>query len=148
MWQHLGGHHGPEFNVARNWLNFGRPLDGPRPGAISVKAHHVFQVIQVVDREHVLAISGNDHNARTRVRLTADVIGWRDVTEDDTAAGKAASDKPTADKMDKVEADNDADKAAAERDEGAAIAGRPDCENAARFLTVFTAPESELDQHR
>ena len=27
MRQHLGGHYGPEFNVARNWLNVGRPLD-------------------------------------------------------------------------------------------------------------------------
>jgi hypothetical protein len=32
MRQHLGGHYGPEFDVARNWLNVGRPLDGPRPG--------------------------------------------------------------------------------------------------------------------
>jgi hypothetical protein len=54
MRQHLGGRYGPEFNVARNWLNAGRPLDGPRPGAIGVKAHHVFQVIQVVDRDHRL----------------------------------------------------------------------------------------------
>lgn len=29
MRQHLGGHYGPEFNVARNWLNAGRPLDAP-----------------------------------------------------------------------------------------------------------------------
>jgi hypothetical protein len=71
MRQHLGGHYGPEFNVARNWLNVGRPLDSPRPGAIGVKAHHVFQVIRVVDRDHVLAISGNDHNeVRTRIRPT------------------------------------------------------------------------------
>jgi len=83
MRQHLGGRYGPEFNAARNWLNAGRPLDGPRPGAIGVKAHHVFQVIRVVDRDHVLAISGNDHNdVRTRIRPTSDVIGWRDVTDD------------------------------------------------------------------
>ena len=76
MRQHLGGRYGPEFNVARNWLNAGRPLDGPRPGAIGVKAHHVFQVIRVVDRDHVLAISGNDHNdVRSRIRPTSDVIG-------------------------------------------------------------------------
>ena len=37
MRQHLGGHYGPEFNVARNWLNAGRPLDGPCPGAIGVR---------------------------------------------------------------------------------------------------------------
>src|ERR1700674_679683 len=83
MRQHLGGYYGPEFNVALNWLSVGRPLDGPRPGAIGVKAHHVFQVVRVVDQGHVLAISGNDHNAvQTRKRPTSDVIGWRDVTEE------------------------------------------------------------------
>ncbi len=82
MRQHLGGHFGPEYNVARNWLNVGRPLPGPRPGALGVKEHHVFQVVQVISSDQVLAISGNDHNAvRTRVRSTAGVIGWRDVTD-------------------------------------------------------------------
>ena len=86
MRQHLGGHFGPEFNVARNWLNVGRSLPGPRPGALGIKAHHVFQVVRVVDPERVLAISGNDHNAvRTRLRSTSDVIGWRDVAEEGIA---------------------------------------------------------------
>ena len=115
----LGAHYGPEFNVALNWLNAGRPLDGPRPGAIGVKAYHVFQVVRVVDRGHVLAISGNDHNAvQTRIRPTSDVIGWREVTEERTAADKtaakqAAADKADADKAaaDKAVADKDADKA-------------------------------------
>jgi hypothetical protein len=108
MRQHLGGRYGPEFNVARNWLNAGRPLDGPRPGAIGVKAHHVFQVIRVVDSDHVLAISGNDHNdVRTRIRPTADVIGWRDVSEQSTAADKPAADKPAADKPAVDTADTD-----------------------------------------
>jgi len=112
MRQHLGGHYGPEFNVALNWLNVGRPLDDPRPGAIGVKAHHVFQVVRVVDREHVLAISGNDHNAvQTRIRLTSDVISWRDVTEERTAADKA--DKAAADKAAADKAVEDADKAPA-----------------------------------
>ena len=86
MRQHLGGHFGPEFNVARNWLNVGRSLPGPRPGALGIKAHHVFQVVRVVDPERVLAISGNDHSAvRTRLRSTSDVIGWRDVAEEGIA---------------------------------------------------------------
>src|ERR1700693_1076291 len=114
-------HYGPEFNVARNWLRAGRPLDGPRPGAIGVKANHVFQVVRVVDRGHVLAISGNDHNAvQTRIRPTSDVIGWRDVTEERTAADKAAAEQAAADKAasdkaaaDKAVADEDADKAPA-----------------------------------
>ena len=105
MRQHLGGRYGPEFNVASNWLNAGRPLDGPRPGAIGVKAHHVFQVIRVVDRDHVLAISGNDHNdVRTRIRPTSDVIGWRDVTEESTADDKPAANTAITDKtaVDKI----------------------------------------------
>ena len=122
MRQHLGGHYGPEFNVARNWLNAGRPLDGPRPGAIGVKAHHVFQVIRVVDGDHVLAISGNDHNdVRTRIRVTSDVIGWRDVTEESTAADKAAEHKPVVDTAaaekaaaDKIGSDKSADDASAQ----------------------------------
>ena len=86
MRQHLGGHFGSKFNVARNWLNVGRSLPGPRPGALGIKAHHVFQVVQVVNPEQVLAISGNDHNAvRTRLRSTSDVIGWRDVAEEGIA---------------------------------------------------------------
>jgi hypothetical protein len=113
MRQHLGGHYGPEFNVARNWLNVGRPLDGPRPGAIGVKAHHVFQVVRVVDPGHVLAISGNDHNAvLTRIRPTSDVIGWRDVTEEHTAADKVAAEQASADKA-------AADKAAADKADAA-----------------------------
>lgn len=98
MRRHLGGHYGSEFNVARNWLNAGRPLGGPRPGAIGVKAHHVFQVIAIIDQGHVLAISGNDHNeVRTRIRPTSDVIGWRDVGEEH-AAGEPAVDKVTTEK--------------------------------------------------
>jgi hypothetical protein len=94
MRQHLGGYYGPEFNVALNWLSVGRPLDGPRPGAIGVKAHHVFQVVRVVDQGHVLAISGNDHNAvQTRIRPTSDVIGWRDVTEESAAVDQAAAER-------------------------------------------------------
>jgi hypothetical protein len=123
MRQHLGGHYGPEFNVARNWLNVGRPLDGPRPGAIGVKAHHVFQVVRVVDPGHVLAISGNDHNAvLTRIRPTSDVIGWRDVTEERTDAdkgGAAAADKADAaiwaDKLKQWEEEDRAAEAAAEK---------------------------------
>ena len=94
MRQHLGGHYGPEFNVARNWLNVGRALDGPRPGAIGVKPHHVFQVVRVIDGGHVLAISGNDHNAvLTRIRPTSDVVGWRDVTEEGAADDKTAAER-------------------------------------------------------
>jgi hypothetical protein len=117
MRQRLGGHYGPELNVARNWLNVGRPLDGPRPGAVGVKAHHVFQVIRVIDRDHVLAISGNDHNeVRTRIRPTSDVIGWRDVTEESTAAEKLGADATTTDEtaVDKIRSDKSSNGASAQ----------------------------------
>jgi len=92
MRQHLGGHFGPEYNVARNWLNAGHPLPGPLPGALGVMEHHVFQVVRVIGPDQVLAISGNDHNAvRTRIRSTAGVIGWRDVGE---IAGVTSSTAP------------------------------------------------------
>jgi len=134
MRQHLRGHYGPEFNVARNWLNVGRPLDGPRPGAIGVKANHVFQVVRVVDRGHVLAISGNDHNAvHTRIRPTSDVIGWRDVTEERTAADKAAAEHAAAEKAaaDKAAADKTAPKAAVDKIAAdRAAAGKPAADKA------------------
>jgi hypothetical protein len=64
----------------------------------------------------VLAISGNDHNdVRTRIRLTSDVIGWRDVTEENTAADKPAADTaPTDNAADKVGSDKGADDASAQ----------------------------------
>ena len=52
----------------------------------------MFQVVQVIDPGHVLAVSGNDYNAvRTRIRTTSDVIGWRDVTEERPVANEAAA---------------------------------------------------------
>ena len=42
------------------------------------------------------AISGNDHNAvLTRIRPMSDVIGWRDVSEENTAADNAPSERAT-----------------------------------------------------
>ncbi len=47
----------------------------------------------------MLAISGNDHNeVRTRIRPTSDVIGWRELTEENTAAHKPANDQAINDK--------------------------------------------------
>ena len=65
----------------------------------------------------MLAISGNDHNdVRTRIRPTSDVIGWRDVTEESTAAGRPAADTATNDKTkaDKVSSDKSADDTSAQ----------------------------------
>jgi hypothetical protein len=65
----------------------------------------------------VLAISGNDHNdVRTRIRPTSDVIGWRDVTEENAAADKPAADTVTTDKTaaDKIGSDKSAGDASAQ----------------------------------
>ena len=73
--------------------------------------------VRVVDRDHVLAISGNDHNdVRTRIRPTSDVIGWRDVSEESTAAGQPATDMVPTDKtaVDKIGSDKSADDASAQ----------------------------------
>lgn len=75
------GIHGPG-NLARaiEWRNVGQPASGPAPGVIGVMAHHVFQVVQVLEHGMVLAISGNDGGAvRTRPRSTAGVVAWRRV---------------------------------------------------------------------
>jgi|SRR5215471_14118685 len=69
---------GRAFNLARNWVRFGRPVSGPAPGVIGVQRHHVFKVISVIGPGVVMAISGNDgHAVRTRPRSTRGVIAWR-----------------------------------------------------------------------
>jgi hypothetical protein len=66
------------FNLAINWLRYGRAAGGPVPGAIGVMRHHVFEVRQVLGNGMVLGVSGNDsHAVRTRPRSTRGVIGWR-----------------------------------------------------------------------
>lgn len=73
------GIHGPgNLAMAREWAHVGQPASGPSPGIIGVMSHHVFQVVQVLTGNTVLAISGNDGGAvRTRPRSTAGVIAWR-----------------------------------------------------------------------
>ncbi len=80
MMQHTGIHGPGNLAMAREWARVGQPAGGPAPGVIGVMAHHVFQVVQVLGRGMVLAISGNDGGAvRTRPRSTRGVISWRRV---------------------------------------------------------------------
>lgn len=80
MMRHTGIHGPGNLAMAREWAHVGQPAPGPAPGIIGVLPHHVFQVIEVLSRSMVLAISGNDSNAvRTRPRSTAGVIAWRRV---------------------------------------------------------------------
>ena len=61
------------------------------------------------------------HDVRTRIRPISDVIGWRDVTDESTAADKPAADKPAADTVttdkpaaDKVGSDKSSDDVSAQ----------------------------------
>lgn len=77
MMQHTGIH-SPGLAKASNWAGVGHATYGPAPGVIGVMAHHVFQVVAVLDHGMVMAISGNDSNAvRTRPRSTRGVFAWR-----------------------------------------------------------------------
>lgn len=61
----LGG--GPEYNLARNWAKRGRPLNGPRVGAVVVWSHHVGLITGRTKDGHWIVRSGND-DGRVRER--------------------------------------------------------------------------------
>ena len=61
----LGG--GPEYNLARNWANRGRPLNGPRVGAVVVWSHHVGLITGRTSDGQWIVKSGND-GGRVRER--------------------------------------------------------------------------------
>ncbi|MEM8644530.1 MAG: hypothetical protein AAGF09_06580 [Pseudomonadota bacterium] len=61
----LGG--GPEYNLARNWAKRGRPLNGPRVGAVVVWPHHVGLITGRTKDGQWIVRSGND-GGRVRER--------------------------------------------------------------------------------
>jgi len=61
----LGG--GPEYNLARNWAKRGRPLNGPRVGAVVVWSHHVGMITGRTKDGQWIVRSGND-DGRVRER--------------------------------------------------------------------------------
>lgn len=61
----LGG--GPEYNLARNWAKRGRPLKGPRVGAVVVWPHHVGLITGRTKDGQWIVRSGND-GGRVRER--------------------------------------------------------------------------------
>lgn len=64
--------------VAAAWARVGQRASGPCVGCIGVMRHHVYEVVAVLGRGKVLAISGNDGGAvRTRVRSTSRTFAWR-----------------------------------------------------------------------
>lgn len=68
---------GPEYNLARNWENRGRP-SGPQVGAVVVWPHHVGVITGKSSDGQWIVKSGNDSNAvRERPRSVAGAIAFR-----------------------------------------------------------------------
>ena len=66
---------GPEYNLARNWANRGRPLNGPRVGAVVVWSHHVGMITGRTDDGQWIVKSGNDDGrVRERPRSVAGAV--------------------------------------------------------------------------
>ena len=69
----LGG--GPEYNLARNWAKRGRPLNGPRVGAVVVWPHHVGLITGRTEDGQWIVRSGNDGGrVRERPRSVAGAV--------------------------------------------------------------------------
>ncbi len=69
----LGG--GPEYNLARNWAKRGRPLNGPRVGAVVVWPHHVGLITGRTEDGQWIVRSGNDGGSvRERPRSVAGAV--------------------------------------------------------------------------
>jgi len=69
----LGG--GPEYNLARNWAKRGRPLNGPRVGAVVVWSHHVGLITGKTNDGQWIVRSGNDGGrVRERPRSVAGAV--------------------------------------------------------------------------
>lgn len=69
---------GPEYNVAREWKNRGRPTK-PKEGAIVVWPHHV-GVITGFNGNHWIVKSGNDGGrVRERARSLDGAIAFREL---------------------------------------------------------------------
>ncbi|MGD9668251.1 MAG: hypothetical protein AB7U75_04250 [Hyphomicrobiaceae bacterium] len=65
---------GPEYNVAWNWRNYGRPAS-PQVGAVVVWRHHVGQIVGQAANGRWLVQSGNDGGAvRTRARSISGAV--------------------------------------------------------------------------
>ena len=77
-----------ELWVARNWMAYGKPADGPAPGVIAVYGRgaggHVGIVTSVKRPGFVVLKSGNDGGiVRERERTSEGIIGWRIPPHDD-----------------------------------------------------------------
>ena len=69
----LGG--GPEYNLARNWAKRGRPLNGPRVGAVAVWSHHVGLITGKTKDGQWIVRSGDDGGrVRERPRSVAGAV--------------------------------------------------------------------------
>lgn len=68
---------GPAYNLARNWMHYGRPAGGPAAGVIVVWEHHVGLIVRRTGTQWIVK-SGNDgHALRTRARSLGGAIAFR-----------------------------------------------------------------------
>jgi hypothetical protein len=66
---------GPEYNLARNWAKRGRPLNGPKVGAVVVWSHHVGMITGRTEDGQWIVKSGNDGGqVRERARSVAGAV--------------------------------------------------------------------------
>jgi len=69
----LGG--GPEYNLARNWANRGRALNGPRVGAVVVWSHHVGLITgRTKDGQWIVKSGNDDGHVRERPRSVSGAV--------------------------------------------------------------------------
>jgi len=66
---------GPEYNLARNWANRGRALNGPRVGAVVVWSHHVGMITgRTKDGQWIVKSGNDDGRVRERPRSVAGAV--------------------------------------------------------------------------
>lgn len=70
---------GPQYNLARQWLNYGTKASGPLPGVIAVWPHHVAMIVGYDNNRHQwITHEGNwRHREHLGPRSLSGVIGWR-----------------------------------------------------------------------
>lgn len=70
---------GPEYNLARQWLNYGTKASGPLPGVIAVWPHHVAMIMGYDAQRHQwITHEGNwRHREHLGPRSLTGVIGYR-----------------------------------------------------------------------
>ncbi len=76
--RHLLGVADTAFNLARNWVHYGRATS-PHAGVIVVWPHHVGRIVKMLSGGSAVVLSGNDgHAVRERARSLRGAIAFRE----------------------------------------------------------------------